>query len=133
MYYGNSVDRVLGVVATQAKDWEMAEQAFATGLALCRRANKQPEEAAILYEQARSELMQSRVQPERDRQQTLGRVHSLCDQAQALFRQYNMQRAVVQVDTLQEGVRLLEQHDETAPARKDDKPRQVAQTQTQTH
>src|SRR5436309_13057504 len=44
MYYGNSVDRILGVVATLAGDWEMAEQAFEDGVELCRRANNQPEE-----------------------------------------------------------------------------------------
>ena len=62
MYYGLSVDRVLGVVATRAGDWHMAEQAFEDGLALCRRANNQPEEGMILYEQARADLMQSGTQ-----------------------------------------------------------------------
>src|SRR5207245_5031798 len=59
MYYGTSVDRILGVVATQAGDWETAEQAFEDGLALCQRANNEPEEAAIYYEQARAELLRS--------------------------------------------------------------------------
>ena len=31
MYYGSSVDRVLGVVAARSGDWAMAEQAFEDG------------------------------------------------------------------------------------------------------
>ena len=56
MYYGVSVDRILGEVATLEGDWNRAEQAFEDGLKLCRRVNNQPEEAAILYEQARAAL-----------------------------------------------------------------------------
>lgn len=108
MYYGNSVDRVLGVVAARAGDWAMAEQAFERGLSLCRRAHNQPEEAAILYEQARAALMYSRAQAPPGQQQSLQRLHSLCNQAHTLFAQYNMQRAVTLVETLQEGVRQLE-------------------------
>jgi len=47
---GVSVDRILGEVALLEGDWHRAEQAFEDGLALCRRVNNQPEEAAILYE-----------------------------------------------------------------------------------
>src|SRR5258708_11145853 len=36
MYYGTSVDRILGVVATQAGDWETAEQAFEDSLEIGR-------------------------------------------------------------------------------------------------
>src|SRR2546421_7928194 len=129
MYYGNSVDRVLGVVAARSGDWTMAEQAFEAGLALCRRANNQPEEATILYEQARALLVLSGLEPEQDQRQILQRVHSLCDQARTLFLQYKMQRAVDLVDTLQEGVRQLEQN-ATPGARRQDKSGQVAQLQT---
>jgi len=108
----------------------MAEQAFEAGLALCRRANNQPEEATILYEQARALLVQSGLEPEQDQRQILQRVHILCDQARTLFLQYKMQRAVDLVDTLQEGVRQLEQN-ATSGARRQDKSGQVTQVQTQ--
>lgn len=129
MYYGNSVDRVLGVVAVQAVDWETAEQAFENGLALCRRANNLPEEASILYEQARAVLIQSSVLPGRASQQALQRVHSLCDQARTLFLQYDMQRAIDLVDTLQEGVRQLELRDVAGVTRQ--RSGQVAHSQIQ--
>ena len=128
MYYGSSVDRVLGVVAARSGDWTLAEQAFEDGLTLCRRANNQPEEATILYEQARTLLVQSGFQPGQDQQQTLQRVHSLCDQARTLFLQYKMHRAIDLVDTLQEGVRQLEQRNPPS-ARKQEKPGQVARVQ----
>jgi len=92
----------LGVVATLAGDWETAEQAFEDGLALCRRSGNVPEEASILYEQARAVLMQSGLETDG------GRLHDLCEWARALFLQYGMQRAADMVDTLQEGVRQLE-------------------------
>ena len=104
MYYGLSVDRVLGVVAARAGDWSMAEQAFEDGLALSRRSQNQPEEAMILYEQARTILMQSNSQPA-----ALRRIDDLCQTARSLFLQYNMLRSVNLVDTLQEGVRQLNQ------------------------
>jgi len=63
MYYGVSVDRILGEVALLEGDWHRAEQAFEDGLALCRRVNNQPEEAAILYEQARAALIRSSAEP----------------------------------------------------------------------
>ncbi|MGI9059409.1 MAG: helix-turn-helix transcriptional regulator [Ktedonobacteraceae bacterium] len=106
MYYSLAVDRVLGVVATRAGDWQMAEQAFEDGLALCQRANNQPEEGMILYEQARAVLMQSGTQP-----QAVQRVDVLCQRARTLFLQYDMQRSVDLVDTLQEGMRQLEQRE----------------------
>ncbi|HEY6411562.1 MAG TPA: LuxR C-terminal-related transcriptional regulator, partial [Ktedonobacteraceae bacterium] len=113
MYYGISVDRILGVVETQSQNWEMADQAFERGLALCRRAGNQPEEAAILYEQARALLAQSRAQHGQDERQLFQRVLSLCEQARTIFLQHDMQRAVDLVDTLQEGVRQLEQREKT--------------------
>lgn len=97
----------------------MAEQAFEDGLALCRRARNQPEEAMILYEQARAVLMQSGSQPS-----VLRRVDDLCQQARDLFLQYNMQRSVALVDTLQEGTRQLEQR-EITPTRKQEKPESI--------
>ncbi len=102
MYYGNSVDRILGIVAVHTGDWEMADRAFEGGLVLCRRANNQPEEAAILYEQARTALI---------RNAPLQQVYALCDQAQALFAQYGMQRAIAMVDTLREGAAQLQRRE----------------------
>lgn len=110
MYYGTSVDRILGVVATQAGDWETAEQAFEDGLALCQRANNEPEEAAIYYEQARAELLRSgTITLVTDHTPT--RLHDLCDRARELFLRYRMQRAASLVNTVQKGVRELEQRD----------------------
>lgn len=103
MYYGLAVDRVLGIVAARAGKWQEADQAFEDGLSLCRRANNQPEEAMIMYEQARSVLLHAGTQP----QSTL-HIEELCQQARALFLKYDMQRSVVLVDTLQEGLRQLE-------------------------
>ncbi|HET9919469.1 MAG TPA: AAA family ATPase [Ktedonobacteraceae bacterium] len=112
MYSGNSVDRILGVVAAQEGRWEMADQAFEEGLALCRRASNAPEEAMILYEQARAALLRSGHETEQEQtRQTLQRVHRLCEQARAIFLRYNMQRAAAMVDTLQDGVRQLEQRE----------------------
>ena len=110
MYYGTSVDRILGVVATQAGDWETAEQAFEDGLALCQRASNEPEEAAIYYEQARAELLRSgTITLVTDHTPT--HLHDLCDRARELFLRYHMQRAASLVDTVQKGVRELEQRD----------------------
>jgi DNA-binding CsgD family transcriptional regulator/tetratricopeptide (TPR) repeat protein len=103
MYYGNAVDRILGIVAVHTGDWEIADRAFEGGLVLCRRANNQPEEAAILYEQARAALICKAP---------LQQVYALCDQARALFAQYGMQRAIAMVDTLREGATQLERKEE---------------------
>ena len=73
--------------------------------------------------------MQSGLEPEQDQRQILQRVHILCDQARTLFLQYKLQRAVDLVNTLQEGVRQLEQN-ATPGARRQDKSGQVAQLQT---
>ena len=108
MYYGTAVDRILGVVATQAGDWETAERAFEDGLALCRRANNEPEEAAIYYEQVRAALLRSgTISLVTDHAPT--RLHDLCDRARELFLRYHMQRAASLVDTVQKGGRELEQ------------------------
>src|SRR2546429_9834819 len=101
MYYGNSVDRVLGVVAARSGDWAMAEQAFEDGLALCRRANNQPEEAAILYEQARALLVQSGLPSGQDQPQSLQPVNSLYFQARKRVLRFKSQQAVDLVDTRQ--------------------------------
>jgi DNA-binding CsgD family transcriptional regulator/tetratricopeptide (TPR) repeat protein len=108
MYYGVSVDRILGEVAIVEGDWSRAEQAFEHGLALCRRANNQPEEATILYEQARLALMRSNAEHASRRQSLLQEVHRLCDRAQELFLRYHMQRSADLVKTLREGVWQLE-------------------------
>ena len=111
MYYGVSVDRILGEVAIVEGDWSRAEQAFEHGLALCRRANNQPEEATILYEQARLALMRSNAEHAARRQSLLQDVHRLCDRAQELFLRYQMQRSADLVKTLREGVWQLEQRE----------------------
>ncbi|MEO8970259.1 MAG: AAA family ATPase [Ktedonobacteraceae bacterium] len=110
MYYGNSVDRIFGVVAAQTNDWEVAEQSFADALALCRRAKNQPEEGAILYEQARSALMQSGTHTTGSQQahHLLEHMHNLCNRAREIFTGYDMHRSIALVDTLQEGVKQLE-------------------------
>lgn len=131
MYYGISVDRILGVVATLTGDWEAAEQAFQEGLALCQRAHNEPEEAAIYYEQVRAALMRggavkragaigrggARESKEAPLQQApLGistNLHDLCDHARELFLRYHMQRAASLVDTVQKGVLALEHRDDT--------------------
>lgn len=116
MYYGVSVDRILGEVAIAEGDWNRAEQAFEDGLALCRRANNQPEEAAILYEQARLALIRSNAEPLERKQSLLQHMNRLCDRAQELFLAYKMQRAADLVDTLRQGVRQLERREELKPS-----------------
>jgi len=100
MYYGNAVDRIQGIVAAHIGNWETANQAFEDGLALCQRAGNQPEEGAILYEQARVALM---------RHASLHDIDEFCTRARALFLQYEMQRAVAMVDALREGAEKLTQ------------------------
>lgn len=99
-YYGTTVARVLGEHALLTAQWERADTIFAEGIHFCRRAKNQPEEAAILYEQARMGVM---------RNEQAGNVYALCEQARALFLRYEMARAVALVQTLEEGVRQLEQ------------------------
>lgn len=111
MYYGVSVDRILGEVAMLEGDWHRAERAFEDGLALCRRANNQPEEAAILYEQARAALIRSSAEPSERSHRSLQDVRHVCDRARELFLRYNMQRAADLVNMLQEGVSQLERHE----------------------
>ncbi|HLH63600.1 MAG TPA: AAA family ATPase [Ktedonobacteraceae bacterium] len=108
MHYGASVDRILGEVAASKGAWEEAQQAFEDGLALCRRANNGPEEAMILYEQARTALMRSRVEADRASYSSQ-HMRALCEQARTLFLQHGMQRAADLVDTLREGIGQLEQ------------------------
>ncbi len=105
MYYGVAVDRIRGEVAALAADWETAQQAFDDGLSLCRKVQNQPEEAAILYEQARMELSRSSKQRIPG---VFARVSALCEQAREIFSRYDMSRAITMVDTLREGVRQLE-------------------------
>jgi DNA-binding CsgD family transcriptional regulator/tetratricopeptide (TPR) repeat protein len=99
LYYGLSVDRILGEMAVIGRDWKEAERAFARGIQICRRANNQPEEAMIRYEQARMAVIQGREERQ---------VRIYCTQARKLFVQYDMQRAVVLVDTLVEGIQSLQ-------------------------
>jgi DNA-binding CsgD family transcriptional regulator len=116
MYYGVSVDRILGEVAAVKGDWSKAEKAFENGLELCRRAGNQPEEAAILYEQARMVLMRSNRESPEYRHSLLQDMHRLCDRAQELFLNYHMQRAADLVETLREGVRQLEHRQDEKPS-----------------
>jgi DNA-binding CsgD family transcriptional regulator/tetratricopeptide (TPR) repeat protein len=113
MYYGNVVDRILGIVAAHMGHWETANQAFEDGLALCRRSSNQPEEGAILYEQARVALM---------RHAPLSNVDEFCARARALFLQYEMQRAVVMVDALREGAEKLAQAEKKTANATDRRP-----------
>jgi DNA-binding NarL/FixJ family response regulator len=99
LYYGLSVDRILGEMAVIGRDWKEAELAFARGIQICRRANNQPEEAMIRYEQARMAVIQGREEQQ---------VRIFCTQAREIFVQYDMQRAVVLVDTLMEGIQSLQ-------------------------
>ena len=109
VYYGVAVDRVLGEIAAAQEDWQAAEQAFEDALVLCRRSQNQPEEAAILYEQARTALMRSRGCSHIEAARLEQRVLELCGQARELFVRYDMQRSVALVDTLREGLRQLDE------------------------
>jgi DNA-binding NarL/FixJ family response regulator/tetratricopeptide (TPR) repeat protein len=110
LYYGLSVDRVLGELAVSARDWEAAKRSFAHGLQICRRANNQPETAAILYEQARMAIIQEAA---------TAHIRALCEQAKSLFLQYDMQRAAALVDTLLDGIQDLEPEAQAiSPSRK---------------
>jgi DNA-binding NarL/FixJ family response regulator/Tfp pilus assembly protein PilF len=99
LYFGISVDRILGELATLNKNWGAADRCFEDGLRLCRRAGNEPEEAAILYEQARLAII---------RNDSIQHITDLCTQAHTLFLHYNMQRAAALVTTLLEGVKSLQ-------------------------
>jgi predicted ATPase/DNA-binding CsgD family transcriptional regulator len=109
MYYGNTVDRILGVIAMHMGDWTTAERAFEEALLLCQRAGNRPEEGTILYEQARMAMM---------RNEPVQRVHALCEEARAIFQDYSMERAVAMVDILRDGARII-----TGPLSLADKPK----------
>lgn len=98
LHFGISVDRILGELAVLNKNWEAADHCFEAGLRLCRRAGNEPEEAAILYEQARLAVV---------RNDSIQHITDLCQQAHTLFLHYNMQRAADLVNTLLEGVKSL--------------------------
>jgi predicted ATPase/DNA-binding CsgD family transcriptional regulator len=116
MYYGVSVDRILGEVAAVEGNWSRADQAFEDGLELCQRAGNQPEQAAILYEKARMILMRSKNETPEKSLASLQEIHHLCNRAQELFLQYHMQRAANLVETLREGVRQLEHQQDEKPS-----------------
>jgi DNA-binding CsgD family transcriptional regulator/tetratricopeptide (TPR) repeat protein len=116
LYYGVSVDRILGEVAAVEGNWSRAERAFEDGLELCQRAGNQPEQAAILYEQARMILMRSKNETPEKSLSSLQEIHRLCNRAQELFQQYHMQRAAHLVESLREGVRQLERHQGEKPS-----------------
>ncbi len=107
MYYGIAVDRIRGEVAALSGHWDEAEQAFDDGLKLCRRAGNQPEEAAILYEQARTLIMRAGRQ-DISSPGTFDTIQRLCQTARDIFMQYEMHRAVNMADTLLEGLRQLD-------------------------
>ncbi len=112
-YYGVSVDRILGEIAAQQGKWKAADQAFEEGLAFCQHAHHRPEEATILYEQARTMLMRSQADAQISASTAIARIHELCGRARALFLEYRMQRAADLVDTLLEGVEQLENRIQT--------------------
>ena len=107
MYYGVAVDRIRGEVAAQNGHWDEAEQAFADGHELCRRVGNRPEEATILYEQARTMLMRSGKQ-DTLAPTALSAIQQLGQAARDIFTLYEMHRAVNMVDTLLEGARQLD-------------------------
>ena len=113
MYYGVAVDRILGQVAVLEGDWEAAERAFEDALALCSKTHNRPEEATILYEKARAVLLFTRSHPSTA---SFERIHDLCEQARDIFLQFDMHRAVVMVDTLQEGIQQLKIPEQVAVA-----------------
>ncbi|HET9999450.1 MAG TPA: AAA family ATPase [Ktedonobacteraceae bacterium] len=117
MYYGVAVDRIRGEVAALNGEWDAAEQAFEDGLGLCRRVGNQPEEAAILYEQTRTILMQA-GQQNTFASRALETIQHLCQTAHDIFIQYEMRRAVSMVDTLQEGLRQLNARKTPVPPHK---------------
>ena len=53
LYYGCSAGRIEGMLAMQRKEWNVAEEAFAQALSLCKMANNAPDEATIYDEQDR--------------------------------------------------------------------------------
>ena len=116
MYYGVSVDRILGEVAAAEGNWSKAEQAFDNGLELCHRAGNQPEQAAILYEKARMILMRSNDETPENEYASLQNILDLCNQAHELFLKYQMQRAANLVETFREGVRQLEHRQDEKPS-----------------
>ena len=85
-----------------------AEQAFDEGLKLCRRVGNQPEEATILYEQARTTIMRAGKQGISS-PGAFDAVQQLCQTARDIFTRYEMLRAVNMVDTLLEGLRQLDE------------------------
>ena len=103
-------------MATAEGNWSKAEKAFEDGLKLCQRADNQPELAAILYEQSRMALMRSNQETPEKRHSSLQDIHRLCNRAQELFLNYHMQRAANLVETLREGVRQLEHHQDEKPS-----------------
>ena len=117
MYYGVAVDRIRGEVAALDGHWDEAERAFEDGLKLCRRVGNQPEEAALLYEQARTALMRTGQQHISPRE-SLENIHQLCQAAREIFMHYDMHRAVSMVDMLQEGMRQLDTHNAPTLPRK---------------
>ncbi len=116
MYYGISVDRILGEVAAAEGNWSKAEQAFEDGLELCQRAGNQPEQASLLYEKARMILMRSNTETPEKKHASLQDIHRLCDRAHEIFLNYRMQRAANLVETLREGVRQLERRQDEKPS-----------------
>ncbi|HEY6410766.1 MAG TPA: helix-turn-helix transcriptional regulator, partial [Ktedonobacteraceae bacterium] len=76
-------------------------------------------------------LAQSRMSHGQDQQQMFQRVLSLCEQARTIFLQHGMQRAVDLVDTLQEGVRQLEQREKTRTTEQVNMPFQLTHTKDQ--
>jgi len=116
MYYGSSVDRILGEVAAAEGNWIKAEQAFEDGLELCQRAGNQPEQAAILYEKARMILMRSNEETPEKRYASLQDILDLCNQAHELFLKYQMQRTANLVETFREGIRQLEHRQDEKPS-----------------
>jgi DNA-binding NarL/FixJ family response regulator len=89
-YYWFLVDRVLGMIATIRRDWEMAEIHLAEAKATAQRENLRPELARTLLEQANLELAHGG--PESVTQAT-----KLLHDALAIFKELNMAQQIEQV------------------------------------
>ena len=89
-HYWFLVDRVLGMIATLKRDWEMAEIHLAEAVTTAQRENLRPELARTLQAQADLELA-------RDGKDNVPLATKLLHDAQTLFKKLNMMQHLKQV------------------------------------
>ena len=89
-HYWFLVDRVLGMIATLKRDWEMAEIHLTEAMTTAQRENLRPELARTLQARADLELA-------RDGKEIVPLATELLHDAQTLFKKLNMMRHVKQV------------------------------------